>query len=310
MVNAPQELLQQGDVKYRLGHGIVRSGLDFVFEGAFFVNISTLPSSADHELALRADWVTADVEPKVQIADNIHQADCWPNVKYGSSVRVIAEFGRISAMQIKLCRPVVCAQQLTDCMLRTLRSRQVKWRTVSIPASVAAPIGTRPCCSWAEARGLSGILMASMPAAFKNFAPSTSLRKSTPFEGTVSTSVANSLAVSFFQVGALSQRRRSNTGFPLSFSHYPKACGFAFNVGHPQGGFHRFNVLRGGSTAATPPGLRPTLPTARNLPCIRGVSIDKCWCPSMLRGIPALGCAARLIREPGEYAQWPQAWPL
>src|SRR6185369_4626702 len=46
----------------------------------------------------------------------------------------------------------------------------------------------------AEARGLSGILIASTPTDFRKRAPSTSLRTSIPLGGTISTMVRNSPA--------------------------------------------------------------------------------------------------------------------
>src|SRR6266849_6209146 len=77
-------------------------------------------------------------------------------------------------------------------MLSTLRSRQVKCSTVSISACCWTSVHSARLLMRAEARGLSGILMASMPAALRNLAPSTSLLKSMPLGGTISTRVTNS----------------------------------------------------------------------------------------------------------------------
>src|SRR6185437_1688355 len=77
-------------------------------------------------------------------------------------------------------------------MLSTLRSRQVKCKVVSIPACCCTRVHRARLLIRAEARGLSGMLMASIPEALRNFAPSTSLRKSMPLGGTISTMATNS----------------------------------------------------------------------------------------------------------------------
>jgi hypothetical protein len=74
----------------------------------------------------------------------------------------------------------------------------------------------------AEARGLSGILIASTPTDFKNRALSTSLRMSVPFGGTISTMVTNSRAASFAP-----SRDRFSTGSAGAACGATSAWGFA-----------------------------------------------------------------------------------
>ena len=76
-------------------------------------------------------------------------------------------------------------------MLRILRSRQQKCSTASI--SACCWINWQVTCALmrALARGPSGTLMQSIPAALHSFAPSISLDASTPRGGRISTNATN-----------------------------------------------------------------------------------------------------------------------
>src|SRR5271166_6873397 len=75
----------------------------------------------------------------------------------------------------------------------------------------------------ADARGLSGILTASTPTDLRNRAPSTSLRMSIPFGGTISTMVTNSPRASL--APTKERLSRAEAGTAIGVTWFPAALG-------------------------------------------------------------------------------------
>src|SRR5579863_7908845 len=97
----------------------------------------------------------------------------------------------------------------------------------------------------AEARGLSGMLIAPTPTDFRKRAPSTSLRMSVPLGGTISTIVTNSPPASF----APSRERVSIGTAGAAAGPAGLAAGARFS--HAQRGLHYTNVIRSRPAAAS-----------------------------------------------------------
>src|SRR6185437_1188834 len=96
--NASQKLLKQVNVKDGLGYGIICARFHFVFKAPhFLVNVHNagVRAHADDKFGPSTDGIAANIETKIQIVDNIDQANSI-HVKYSGGVRIIAHLGRIA----------------------------------------------------------------------------------------------------------------------------------------------------------------------------------------------------------------------
>src|SRR5262249_40138912 len=74
VLNAAQEIFQQIQIKHRLRYRILRSGFHFVGEATnFLIQLPTsrVGANSDDKPGSRADRISADVEPTIQVTDNV-----------------------------------------------------------------------------------------------------------------------------------------------------------------------------------------------------------------------------------------------
>ena len=103
----------------------------------------------------------------------------------------------------------------------------------------------------AEARGLSGILIASTPTDFRNRAPSISLRMSVPLGGTISTMVRNSpAAILAPSSGTLRQRQTAGAALSAASLGVFDGADFGPRLADPQGRLHDADVVGRGAAAS------------------------------------------------------------
>ena len=98
MINAAEKLLQQSNIEDRLSDGELSSGLNLVFKTAhLFIDIHhpRICAHTDHEFGSGTNWVSTQIQAKVQVAHEVHQADCI-HVKDRRGVGIIAQLGRIA----------------------------------------------------------------------------------------------------------------------------------------------------------------------------------------------------------------------
>ena len=131
----------------------------------------------------------------------------------------------------------------------------------------------------AEARGLSGMLIASTPTDFRNRAPSISLRISVPLGGTISTMVTKFAAAIF--APSFERLRQGH-----DWSRSRRGLGLRTRTGVIWSGLHRrarpiswLGYVQGWFRNSRRPGARPPQRTcARSSPCIPA-SINRCSDP-------------------------------
>ena len=107
MLNSPQEVLQQAQVENRLGHRVLRSGLDLILEAAnLFVHIREpwIRSHANHKACPGSDGISAQIEAAVQVVHNVDQANCV-HVKDRSRVGIVAHLRRIAGDADQIANP-------------------------------------------------------------------------------------------------------------------------------------------------------------------------------------------------------------
>ena len=153
------------------------AGLDFVLEAAnFLVDVggAGIGAHGDHEPGGSADGIAANVEPAVQVVDDVDQSD-GIHVEDRGGVGIVAHLRRIAGD----------ADQVADADGAGAQQVRLNAQHVAVAAGVvqdgldADLLRISRHSAWllmrAEARGLSGMLTASTPTDFRKRAPSISL---------------------------------------------------------------------------------------------------------------------------------------
>ena len=74
MLDSLQESFQQREIEHRLGDRVLCAGLDFELEAAnFFVKVGNtgIRAYSDGETGADADGIAADIQPAIQVVDNV-----------------------------------------------------------------------------------------------------------------------------------------------------------------------------------------------------------------------------------------------
>ncbi len=98
VLDTQQELLEQFQIKNRLGDGVFGASLDLEFKPVHFliqVQRSRVGAHADQQGGPRAHRVAANVEARIQIVDDIHQADRI-HVEHRRGIQIGAHAGRVA----------------------------------------------------------------------------------------------------------------------------------------------------------------------------------------------------------------------
>ncbi len=102
-----QKILQQADVEYRLRHRVFSSGLHLELKPPdLFIQVGKprIRSDADHKARTRTDRVSAQIQPPVQVVDDINQAD-GIHIKDRRRVRIVAHLWRIAGNTDQILDP-------------------------------------------------------------------------------------------------------------------------------------------------------------------------------------------------------------
>jgi hypothetical protein len=93
-----QKVLQQLDIEDRLRHRIFSARGHFIFESPdFFVQVgeSGIRPYADHKSCARSNRISAQIQPSIQVVNNIHQSN-GIHIKYRRCVRIVTHLRRIA----------------------------------------------------------------------------------------------------------------------------------------------------------------------------------------------------------------------
>jgi len=93
-----QEIIQKSKVEDRLGYDIFRARLHLVFEALDLliqVGQPGIGADSNHESGSRPDRIPAQIQPPVQVVDNVHQSDRI-HVKHRRRIGIVPHLRRIS----------------------------------------------------------------------------------------------------------------------------------------------------------------------------------------------------------------------
>ena len=132
VLDALQELLQQVEIEHRLRDDVLGAGLHFPLEAADLlvqVQRAGIRAHADQQRGLRTHRVAADIEPVIQIVDDVDQAD-GVHVEHRGGVRIGAHARRIAgdADQVAHARGVRAEQLGLDAQNVAVAAAEVEHR--------------------------------------------------------------------------------------------------------------------------------------------------------------------------------------